>query len=139
MKHILMAGAAVVLLAACSQQALIPGAPAPARHMAFFDWDKATITPQAAAAIKTAADEVRSGRNVRVEIIGHTDSSGQEPYNMGLSMRRAAAVRNELLRNGVDPQNIGSTSGRGETALLVKTGDGVREPQNRRAEIALVR
>jgi outer membrane protein OmpA-like peptidoglycan-associated protein len=55
---------------------------------------------------------------------------------MGLSIRRANAVKAELIRNGV-PANIITAQGFGQTNLLVPTGPGVREPQNRRVEIIL--
>jgi outer membrane protein OmpA-like peptidoglycan-associated protein len=55
---------------------------------------------------------------------------------MALSLRRANAVKDALVRNGV-PAQVVAVIGRGEAGLLVQTGDGVREPQNRRVEIAV--
>ena len=55
---------------------------------------------------------------------------------MGLSLRRANAVKAELVRHGVPAANI-VVLGRGATMPLVQTADGVREPQNRRVEIVL--
>ena len=54
---------------------------------------------------------------------------------MALSQRRANAVRDALVREGVQANRIATTA-RGESQPLVLTPDGVREPQNRRAEIA---
>ena len=51
-------------------------------------------------------------------------------------MRRAQAVASELVRDGVPRDQIAIT-GHGEDALLVRTADGVREPQNRRVEIVI--
>ncbi len=67
---------------------------------------------------------------------GYTDTSGSPRYNMGLSVRRANAVAAELVRDGV-PKNVIAIRGFGETHLLVPTGPGVREPQNRRVEIII--
>lgn len=53
-------------------------------------------------------------------------------------MRRATAVQAELVKNGV-PQNAITIQGFGDTRLLVATGPGVREPQNRRVEIIISR
>jgi OOP family OmpA-OmpF porin len=55
---------------------------------------------------------------------------------MGLSIRRANAVKAELIRDGV-PENAITAQGFGDTHLLVPTGPGVREPQNRRVEIII--
>ncbi|MEI9982133.1 MAG: OmpA family protein [Aliidongia sp.] len=54
----------------------------------------------------------------------------------GLSERRAAAVKKQLIADGIADGEI-STRGVGKTGLLVPTADGVREAQNRRAEIVL--
>ncbi|MDP1748828.1 MAG: OmpA family protein, partial [Reyranella sp.] len=67
---------------------------------------------------------------------GHTDTSGPEAYNMALSLRRANTVKDALVREGV-PATAITVIGRGEAGLLVKTADGVREPQNRRVEIVI--
>ena len=106
------------------------------RFMVFFDWDRSNITPQAADTIRQAADAFRAGRNARIEATGHADRSGSDQYNMGLSLRRANAVKDALVRNGVPAAQI-VVLGRGETMPLVQTADGVREPQNRRVEIVL--
>ena len=55
---------------------------------------------------------------------------------MALSLRRANAVKDALVREGVPATQI-AVIGRGEQGLLVPTPDGVREPQNRRVEIVL--
>ncbi|HET6224341.1 MAG TPA: OmpA family protein, partial [Dongiaceae bacterium] len=62
--------------------------------------------------------------------------SGSASYNVGLSERRAQAVAAELAANGVPQADI-AVDWKGETEPLVPTGDGVREPQNRRAVIEL--
>ncbi|PPQ35031.1 OmpA family protein [Rhodopila globiformis] len=112
-------------------------APAPARsYLVFFDWDKATLTDRARQIVKEAADNSTHVQVTRIEVNGYTDTSGTAKYNMGLSVRRAQAVANELVRDGV-PKDVISIQGFGETHLLVPTGPGVREPQNRRVEIII--
>ncbi|MBI2737326.1 MAG: OmpA family protein [Rhodospirillales bacterium] len=113
-----------------------PAAVAPPSFMVFFDWDRSNLSQQALATIKQAADAFKQKGNARITATGHTDTSGPESYNMALSLRRANAVKDALVREGVPAQAI-SVVGRGEQGLLVQTGDGVREPQNRRVEIVV--
>ena len=63
-------------------------------------------------------------------------TSGAASYNMGLSIRRAEAVRAALVSQGMFESDI-SVIGLGEEDPLVATADGVREPQNRRVSIEL--
>jgi OOP family OmpA-OmpF porin len=114
-----------------------PVMPAPPQsYLVFFDWDRSDLTAEALSIVRTAAGNAnRAGYNV-IEIIGHADRSGPDQYNMGLSERRAIAVRRELERQGIVPGGT-SVYAKGEHDPLVATPDGVREPQNRRAEILL--
>ena len=112
-------------------------APAPARsYLVFFDWDKATLTERARAIVKEAADNSTRVQVTRIEVNGYTDTSGTPRYNQGLSLRRARTVAAELVRDGVSQDAI-NVQGLGDTNLLVPTGAGVREPQNRRVEIII--
>jgi OOP family OmpA-OmpF porin len=112
-----------------------PMANAPS-YMVFFDWDRSNLSQQALNTIKQAADAFKATGKARITATGHADRSGPEDYNMALSLRRANAVKDALVRNGVPPTAI-SVIGKGETQPLVPTPDGVREPQNRRVEIVL--
>jgi outer membrane protein OmpA-like peptidoglycan-associated protein len=118
-----------------------PPAPVPAQaparsYLVFFDWDKYSLTDRARQIIREAADNSTHVQYTRIEVNGYTDTSGTPQYNMGLSIRRANAVKAELIKDGV-PVNAITTQGFGETHLLVPTGPGVREPQNRRVEIII--
>ncbi len=104
--------------------------------LVFFDWDKADIRADAVPIIDRAAAAARAVDAVVVRTTGHADRSGPEWYNLKLSLRRARAVRAELVRRGIDPAII-VVRGLGESAPLVPTPDGVREPRNRRVEILL--
>jgi OOP family OmpA-OmpF porin len=79
---------------------------------------------------------VKSKGSASVSIVGHTDTVGSMRYNQRLSECRANAAKSNLAGKGV-PGDAISTSGKGETELMVQTGDGVKEPQNRRATIDL--
>ncbi len=141
-KKLLVVCAAAFLLGACDQpqpQAAPPPPPPPpppASFMVFFDWDRSNLSAQAMSTIQQAAAAYKSRGAASVTATGHTDTSGPEAYNMALSLRRANAVKGALVQQGVPPTAI-SVVGRGEQGLLVQTGDGVREPQNRRVEIVM--
>ena len=112
-------------------------APAPARtFLVFFDWDKADLTPRATQIISEAASDSKTANVTTLQVSGYTDTSGTADYNMGLSERRAKAVAGQLESDGVPASEI-EIQAYGETHLLVPTGPGVREPQNRRVEIVL--
>jgi len=115
-----------------------PPAPAVAApsYMVFFDWDRSNLSAQALNTIKQAANTFKTKGNARITATGHTDRSGPENYNMALSLRRANAVKDALVREGV-PATAIAVIGRGEANPLVPTADGVREPQNRRVEIVI--
>jgi outer membrane protein OmpA-like peptidoglycan-associated protein len=113
-----------------------PAAVTPPSFMVFFDWDRANISDQALTTIRQAAAAFKSKGSARITATGHTDTSGPESYNMALSLRRANAVKDTLVREGVPAQAI-TVIGKGESQLLVPTGDNVREPQNRRVEIVV--
>ena len=104
--------------------------------MVFFGFNKSNISAEAQQVIADAASTAKEKGAVSILIIGHTDSSGLDSYNEALSLRRAAAVKSALVNLGIEDGKISST-GKGEAELLVQTGDGVKEPQNRRATIDL--
>jgi OmpA-OmpF porin, OOP family len=102
--------------------------------LVFFDWDRADLTPRAEGIVHDAAAYSTTSKYTRIDVDGNTDTSGSPAYNQGLSERRARVVAAELVRDGV-PQNAIDMHAYGDTKLLVPTGPGVREPQNRRVEI----
>ena len=132
---------AALLLGACSEPQAVTAPPPPpppqaTQYMVFFDWDKSDLSAQALATIRQAAGVWKSGGNPAITAVGHTDTSGPPQYNMALSLRRASVVKDALVREGVPPNAI-TTQGKGESEPLVATGDGVREPQNRRVVISM--
>jgi OmpA-OmpF porin, OOP family len=112
-------------------------APAPAKtYLVFFDWDKYSLTPRALDIIAQAASDSKTQATTTIAVNGYTDTSGTPAYNQGLSVRRAQAVEAQLVTDGVPASEI-TAQGFGDTDLLVPTGPGVREPQNRRVQIVL--
>jgi OmpA-OmpF porin, OOP family len=102
----------------------------------FFDFDQSNLTAEAQQVVAEAVRTAMTSGMVRVVVTGHTDTVGSQAYNQGLSERRATSVENEMVRLGLNANNI-QTVGRSFTDPLVPTGPGVREPQNRRAVIDL--
>ncbi len=94
------------------------------------------LTPESQAAYRTVFDDVRQRPVYQIEVIGFTDMLGDLSDNQQLSLARAAAVRDALVRDGIDRQAI-SIAGRGKHDLLVPTADQTPEPRNRRVEITV--
>jgi OOP family OmpA-OmpF porin len=140
LKKLLAVVVTAFLLGACASEPPPPPAPPPPppakNFLVFFDFNKSNLTPRAMDIVKEAAAVAKAGQNARVTCTGHTDTVGSANYNMALSLRRANTVKNAMVKEGVPAASI-VVVGKGETALLVPTKDGVREPQNRRVEIVI--
>lgn len=119
-----------------SAPAIAAPVPAPSSYTVYFDLDSAALTGSALGIVDQAAVAAKTGTNVRVNVTGYTDTTGSAAYNRRLSERRAAAVKAELVRQGV-PANEIMTAGRGESEPAVPTRKGVREARNRRVQIVV--
>ena len=113
-----------------------PAPPIPQNFIVFFDFDKSNLRADAQKIVSDAADYAKKNGKARINLTGHADTSGTAAYNLGLSERRAKAVKAELARLGISENNV-VVMFKGESQPLVATGDGVKEPQNRRVEIVL--
>ena len=100
-----------------------------------FDSNSAKLSQRSREQLIELAKAFNSPRlaNAPVEIIGHTDNFGKASYNLKLSQKRAAAVREFLVGQGVDPARL-TSSGQGEAVLLVSEGDQKAQAVNRRVE-----
>jgi iron complex outermembrane recepter protein len=107
---------------------------APKSYLVFFDFNKSDLTPQAVDIVNTAAKNASAGKVTQLTVTGHTDTVGSDAYNMRLSRRRAESVATQLEKDGIAASEIEIVA-KGKRDLLVPTGDGVREPQNRRVQI----
>ena len=110
------------------------GRPAPVAGVGpwtiYFGFDRFDLTPEA----QEVVAEIASSVDAPLQAVGHTDTSGTAAYNQALGQRRANAVANGLRANGAE---VCRAVTRGESELAVATGDGVREPLNRRAEVSV--
>lgn len=105
-------------------------------YIVFFDHNKSKLTPLAKDVLQKVTDELKKHPSTQVLLHGHADRSGSEEYNMKLSERRAKAVESALTQHGIKEGQI-KYFAFGETDLRVVTGDGIKEPANRRVEIFL--
>ena len=99
-----------------------------------FDFDKSNIRADAAPILKEAASILKENANLKVSVEGHTDAKGTDDYNLKLSLRRAAAVKAFLAKEGV-VRRPPLTRGLGESQPVAsnETDDG--RAQNRRVEL----
>ena len=114
-----------------------PAPPPPSKSwMVFFDTNSTTLSQQSATTVGEAAGVAKSMPNARVAVTGFTDTDGSPAYNQQLSLRRADAVKNALMRNGIAPQAI-TVNGSGEAGLLIETPDQTKNEKNRRVQIVV--
>jgi len=113
-----------------------PAKPEAVTYIVYFDFDSTEIDHGATLILEALRDDVSSNNPASVAVFGHADRSGDATYNDNLSRKRAEAVRQHLLANGVESRVISSTE-YGETRPQSETEDGVRHPLNRRVEIIL--
>src|SRR5690606_9908300 len=106
-----------------------------------FDFDKATLRPDAVAILAEAAEILKRYPDLRVEVAGHTDSKGTDAYNQKLSERRATAVYDYLTNQGVAASRMTGPIGYGESRPIAPNTneDGSDNPEgrakNRRTEL----
>lgn len=107
------------------------------RSDALFARNSSAVASSALRTVDALADVLRHYDRTLIEVNGYTDTTGKDTYNLKLSQRRAEAVADVLVDDGINPARI-SPRGFGETQLRIPTGDNVDEPRNRRVEIRIV-
>jgi outer membrane protein OmpA-like peptidoglycan-associated protein len=99
-----------------------------------FDFDKATLRPDAKPILDEAVRTLKEEASLQISIEGHTDGTGTDAYNQGLSERRAAAVRDYLAAAGIDPGRL-TVVGYGESRPVASNDTDDGRAQNRRVEL----
>ena len=99
-----------------------------------FDFDKTAIKPDGGKILDRLVAFLKENSDKRAELEGHTDSVGADNYNQALSEKRAAAVKDYVVKRGIDGSRI-ATQGFGKTKPIAdnKTADG--RAKNRRVEV----
>jgi OOP family OmpA-OmpF porin len=103
-----------------------------------FDFDKATLRPDAVQILQEATQILQRYPELRVEVAGHTDLCGSDQYNQQLSDRRARAVYEYLTSNGIDASRLAGPVGYGESRPLEPTAQELpacKNERNRRTEL----
>ena len=98
-----------------------------------FDFDKSVVKPQYFELLRNVKDYAEQ-KDLKLTIIGHTDSKGSDAYNMALGMRRAVAVRDKLIEFGLDPARILGVESRGESEPIAPNDTDQGRFENRRIE-----
>ena len=101
-----------------------------------FDVDSTVVKPNSVSNIAAIARNLQSYPNSTVQVIGHTDNTGSAAYNQDLSVRRASAVSNVLVANGVNRNRV-RIIGQGETQPIASNATVSGREQNRRVEIVI--
>ena len=99
-----------------------------------FDFNKAVIKPEYRELIEKLADATQSNKNIKVSVVGHTDTAGSKSYNYALGGRRAEAVQKMLIQYGIPASQIVAVSS-GEEDLAVPTPDNTPNAANRRVRV----
>ncbi len=104
----------------------------------YFEFDKATLTPEAKRTIEKNAEILKAHPEVTVVIEGHCDERGSTEYNLALGERRAESIKNYLVQLGISPDRL-STLSYGEERPLVEGHNEAAWAKNRRGEFVVNR
>ena len=99
-----------------------------------FDFNKAVIKPEYRDLIEKLASATQANKNIKVSVVGHTDTAGSKSYNYALGGRRAEAVQKMLIQYGIPASQIVAVSS-GEEDLAVPTPDNTPNAANRRVRV----
>ena len=105
-------------------------------NMVNFGFDSSDLTSAAKANLDKLTQVLKNNMDTNINIYGHTDSKGTDAYNLSLSERRAAAVKNYLVSQGVSAGRM-FTMGVGEKEPVASNDTDAGRAENRRVEFAI--
>ena len=103
----------------------------------FFDFDKASLKPESKTELERLISLLNELPNLRIEISGHTDNIGSAQYNKSLSERRAKAVVDYLIENGINSSRL-TFKGSGFDNPIAPNDTEEGRQQNRRTEFKII-
>jgi len=104
----------------------------------YYDFNKADIRPEAAEDLDELVDLLTDNPDINIELSSHTDSRGEDEYNIDLSQKRADAAIDYLIELGINPSRL-IAKGYGETKPIIENAVKEKEHQkNRRTEFKVV-
>lgn len=106
-------------------------------HQLYFAFNETTILPSSEEALQHLYRMLEDNPEMRIRIIGHTDSVGSDMANMRLSRGRAESVKQDMVERGIDPSRI-ETEGRGEREPITSNDTEEGRAQNRRVEFIIL-
>jgi len=107
----------------------------PVRYILYFESDGVELTPESKADLPKVLATVRERQSRDISVVGHASKAGDEAFNIGLSRRRAEAVRKILVKDGLPTGIIDVTSHGSANPLVINNNP--YEPRNRRVEITV--
>jgi OOP family OmpA-OmpF porin len=109
---------------------------APLVYILYFRTGLTELDPRSRGDSAAATDAAKGTPSADISVVGHTDSTGSDAYNLALSLRRAKTVRDALVAAGV-PNTVIEIEYHGANNPLIATPRGVPELRNRRVEITI--
>jgi peptidoglycan-associated lipoprotein len=104
----------------------------------YFDFDRSNIRQDAASILDAKIPYLQANPEMRIRIIGNTDTRGSDEYNLALGQRRAAAARRYLTQRGIDASRIEVASRGEENPVNANATTEDEHQQNRRAEFEII-
>ena len=106
--------------------------------LVLFDFNSAEVKVDAYPMLSNAVLIMKKNPDLKVEVDGHTDSIGPAAYNMTLSVKRAEAIKDHFVSNGIDPNRL-TTKGFGLTSPAASNDTKEGRAKNRRVELTPVK
>jgi OmpA-OmpF porin, OOP family len=101
-----------------------------------FEFDSARLRPDAITILDEAVTVLNRRKDISVDVVGHTDSTGTKQYNQGLSERRAKSVYDYFVNKGIAADRL-TTKGYGETKPIASNATREGRAKNRRVELVV--